>query len=161
MDDLVKYEDWREEQFKSPKFRFWYHAHHMIEFVTYEVPHEIKWAWQRVFRGWDDRVVWSIDTHITDYMPTWLEQLKRDKMGIPLDMFVPEDFEEDGNTKEEAEGPALERWISVLDQMIEGFKAAQLLQEYDYSDDFEYDNLNRSFQRGMKLFTENFFNLWD
>lgn len=30
---------------------------------------EIKWAWQRVFRGYDDRIYWGFDYHLTKIIP--------------------------------------------------------------------------------------------
>src|SRR5271157_6140443 len=48
---------------------------------------EVKYAYQRVVRGWDDRAVWSIDYWLDDKMPAMLRKLKEDKHGIPGDMF--------------------------------------------------------------------------
>lgn len=30
-----------------------------------EAPRQVRWAYQRVTRGWDDRAVWSLDTHLS------------------------------------------------------------------------------------------------
>lgn len=27
-------------------------------------PRQVRWAWQRLTRGWDDRVVWDLDRHL-------------------------------------------------------------------------------------------------
>src|SRR5271157_4693879 len=37
---------------------------------------EVRFAWQRVFRGWDDRAVWSIDYWLDAKMPDMLRRLK-------------------------------------------------------------------------------------
>lgn len=29
-----------------------------------EAPQQIRWGYQRVVRGWDDRATWSLDTHL-------------------------------------------------------------------------------------------------
>lgn len=28
-------------------------------------PKQVRWAWQRVFRGWDDYSTWSLDVHLS------------------------------------------------------------------------------------------------
>lgn len=87
----------------------------------------IKWAWQRVYRGWDDRVPWSIDWHLCQFMPDWLRVLRDSKIGFPIEMYD-DDFDWTGvwtDTPEEkhAHEKAVERWKDTLDEMITGFEA--------------------------------------
>src|SRR5579871_6411506 len=64
--------------------RFW--ANHWL--CNWDnVYREVKFAYQRVVRGWDDRAVWSIDYWLDDKMPAMLRKLKEDKHGVPMTMF--------------------------------------------------------------------------
>lgn len=87
-----------------------------------------KYAYQRLTRGWDDRAVWSIDYWLDDKMPAMLRQLKRDKHGIPSDMFLPEDLITEGdwagNPSDEGMVRAEARWDAIMDKMIAGFEAS-------------------------------------
>ena len=90
--------------------------------VFRDVKNEIKWAYQRVFRGWDDRVIWSIDYHLAANIPLWLEELKKDQScptsiapeGVDVSSFA----EEDWDTRKE-------EWTRIIDSMIDGFRAAE------------------------------------
>jgi len=33
------------------------------------IKREIKWAWQRVFRGYDDRIFWEFDSYFHQFIP--------------------------------------------------------------------------------------------
>jgi hypothetical protein len=45
------------------------------------VPHDSYWgvrfAWQRVFRGWDDRALWSLDTWLARTLGAQLQEMAR------------------------------------------------------------------------------------
>jgi hypothetical protein len=109
----------------------------------------LKWAWQRVFRGWDDRVLWSIHDHLIDNLPVWLIWLRENGAGFPADMTE-------------------EQWSNELSKMIAGFQAARKLDDLDYMDIKDQDErmaeqqrLSITFHDGMKSFTNYFFALWD
>jgi len=118
-----------------------------------ESAHRIKWAWQRVFRGWDDRVVWGIDYYLSKHMPIWLRTLRDKKQGIPASFLGPD------NDLDKAE----ERWDAALDAMIDGFDAAREIQDLGYSPLHEevLATLQDRFARGFQVFKENYFSLWD
>lgn len=174
-----------------------------LEDLLYRLPdikgniwHPLKWAWQRLTRGWDDRVIWSIHSYLARMTPIWLRELKARKRGIPISMF------DDPNDASDASiEAAAKRWDEILDDMIAGFEAAkqiggrhfaiyeekcQLMQErygkilvpwneenrtlldelYEEIDfwakhDAQYDEAMGRFRKGMALFTEHFFSLWD
>ncbi len=148
---------------------------------------KLKWAVQRVFRGWDDRVIWNIDMYLARMMPVWLRQLKAQK-GFPPLVFHGDDVDIEESEK---------MWNEILDKMIEGFEAAQhiddlpaweelrkveqerfgrellvwndkdeldeLYTELDFWRKYQeqYDEALATFKEGMALFTEHFFSLWD
>jgi len=100
---------------------------------------EVRFAWQRVFRGWDDRAVWSIDYWLDAKMPDMLRRLKDTKHGIPSSMFTPEDYipqgEWQGNPSEEGMARAEVRWDAVMDKIIAGFEASRRIKEGLYEDE--------------------------
>jgi hypothetical protein len=127
------------------RFKRWILPHVFIR----EVARELKWAWQRVYRGWDDRVLWSIHDHLIDHLPIWLTWLRDNGAGFPADMTE-------------------QQWNEELSRMIAGFEAARKLDDLDWMDiqgkdeqAAEQQRLSEVFNNGMKSFTEYFFSLWD
>lgn len=129
--------------------------------IIEEIGHQIKWAWQRVFRGWDDRVIWDIGTYLSRNMPIWIERLKDDKQGIPIDMFdgLPHD-ENYGYSPEDTE-VALKRWDDVLTKIGVGFVTANLIGDYHLYNTDDYDAAMKIYNEGMDAFRDHFFSLWD
>lgn len=155
-----------------------YYLTHPLKLIE-DVNRNIKWSSQRVIRGWDDRVVWSIDIYLGKNIPVWLRQLKEDKAGVPI-------------------GETEESWDQKLDIMIEGFEAALavslddlpifkemsvMMDEAQDDPDFqrsmemygtlyqelggparyerELRELDSKFKYGAQMFIDYFFNLWD
>ena len=116
------------------------------------IPREIKWAWQRVFRGWDDRVVWSIDIYLNKNMPLWLDKLKKTKQGVPVVMF-PDDYSGNDVVIEKEDK---EKWDRELDKMIMGFKANDNLCFVKCSESDE-----ALWKEGIESFVKYYNNLWD
>ena len=127
----------------------WYYLTHPWEWVE-DLLHNLRWAWQRVYRGWDDRVVWSIDGHLATMMPIWLQRLKETNHGVPC-LFT--------NDNDYAEGERL--WNEKLDAMISGFEAARKIVYTEFDSAIEEERLENEFARGMDVFTKYFFYLWD
>lgn len=131
--------------------------------IVREIGQEIKWAYQRVVRGWDDRVVWSVDCWLNDIMPNILVKLKEDKVGIPLEFFEGMDHNENYGYTSEQEKIAEELWHKELDKMITAFVVAKKLNdlEYNYKDKDQEELLMKLFNQGMDSFKKYYFNLWD
>jgi len=115
--------------------------------------YEVKWAWQRVFRGYDDRVLWGLNYAVADIAIPALEFMRDKGMGTPMCI-------------------APKVWKRKLNTMIEGFRAFQ--NDNDWPDELDnvtdpdfkqrrkWMNKNQKKQdRGMALFSEHFGNLWD
>ena len=102
--------------------------------LPYNIRTTIKWAYQRLTRGWDDRATWSIDYWLDDKMPDMLRQLKANKHGTPNEMFPtgPEFMDEDGNPNEAGWAIATPRWEAIMDKMIAGFEASRRVKAHDY-----------------------------
>ncbi len=96
-----------------------------------------KYAYQRLARGWDDRVVWSIDWWLDEIMPPILRKLKEDKNGIPSELFegLPTVPDKPWNHTEEAYGMAEKLWDGILEKMIAGFEASRRIKEGTYEEE--------------------------
>jgi hypothetical protein len=118
---------------------------------------QVKWAWQRVFRGWDDRVVWSIDQYIARMLPQWLSQLKEVRHGVPNIMFKEEDYiDENYNVTEETMKLRGQDFDNVLDQISEGFRI------YAENNWFrEGSEEEKKFDESFELLQKYFGTLWD
>lgn len=121
---------------------------------------EIKYAYQRVFRGWDDRVIWSIDTYLNEKLVVWLKVLKEQKHGVPSEFFS-ERY--DYNTTDEDFKVAEGLWNAELDKMILGFESNSKLQDFSRWSEKkeELGLLEKQFQDGMVAFVKHYNSLWD
>ncbi len=118
---------------------------------------QVKYALQRVFRGWDDRAVWSIDYYIADLIVKLLTQLKNHHYGIPIDMFDGLSYEDENKCaySEKDQKIADERWCNILQEIIDGFD------EYVYND-VNYDCYkSEKFEKSFELFKKHFIKFWD
>jgi hypothetical protein len=134
--------------------------------VFRDVKNEIKWAYQRVFRGWDDRVIWSIDWYLAEYLPVWLEELKNSKHGCPMIM-VPEGDDSTEYTDDDW-NIVKENWNKTIDIMIDGFRAAKEIMDGEFpSWDIYHNEYEKRYgewdmhdhEKGHKLMEE--LNTWD
>ena len=134
--------------------------------IAKEIASQIKWAYQRVFRGWDDRVAYGIDWYLTENMPAWIKRMKQYGNSYPFD-----------TTPEE--------WHGILDEIADGFRAGYMILNNDFPvwqelwnsgwtggdvpdpDEFwpkekeQREKAIKIYERGMELFVKYFFNLWD
>jgi len=103
---------------------------------------QAKWFIQRGYRGYSDRDAWSIDYYLCSWMPAALTTLKKRKIGHPC-------------------GLTDKAWHDKLDRMINAFKIAQKIQNYDYKTKEEAQAALKQFRKDFNLVKIHFFNLWD
>ena len=113
---------------------------------------EIKWGFQRMFRGYDDTAKWGLDTYLGDIALPVLKYLRNNKCGIAfVEGFEDKSFEE----QEKA-------WNDVLDKMIKSF---QLIKDDDFDTEVHpiewYKEHQEQIQEGLQLFARYYQNLWD
>ena len=137
----------------SPFYAFT-HPHKIVEFCF----DEIKYAWQRVFRGWDDRVIWSVDIYLTEKVPLWLKELQDCKVGVPIRFFENPEKIEYSNEEHKI---ARDKWNKELQVMIDGFSASKKIHDLEWNTKEEEEELYITFEKGMQSFTKNYFSLWD
>lgn len=125
-----------------------------------EITRHIKYAWQRVFRGWDDTVPWSVDFYLAEEIPLWLDVLKKNKHGVPMMMFHDDDFDENDNwsTKRGIDELRRKEYEDILTEIQEGFYA--YIRKCNYEKTNEEED-KKKFDRGMELFVKYFETFWD
>jgi len=120
----------------------------------------IKWAWQRLTRGWDDTVAWNLSDYLARMLPGVLADIAENADGHPAGLDKKITY---GTTK------SLKEWKQVLKKMGRGFKAAESLMVADDKLFLKGGGVNvqarnkamDEFNVGMDLFKEYFFSLWD
>jgi hypothetical protein len=143
----------------------WYPIERFFRDLPYNL-RRIKWFFQRGRRGWADCDTWSIMDYLSRITPEMLRHMQENAHGYP------------GYGKARTFG----RWIDLLEEMIEGWEAAQRVCEDDYVDRVQprwfekgekltKKTLNKTmrmskrdqklFEAKMKIFVEWFFHLWD
>ena len=124
---------------------------------------QIKYAWQRVFRGWDDRVIWSIDYYLTEYIPIWSKELKDKKQGVPQTCLDINDWDDNKSEfKDGAFEKAEEIYNGILDKIIKGFEAQKRIEDESlWKNDPEYEELKKKFDEGFDLFHQYYETFWD
>ena len=108
----------------------------------------IKWTAQRAFRGYADCDVWNTVSYLNKIIIPMLEHLRDHSGGYPAQLESPEE------------------WSSLLNTMIEGFKASERISDCEYEGIGEtwkaQIERDESIQKnGMKVFSEYYNGLWD
>jgi len=106
-----------------------YTLRHPYKVIVKHWTAELRFATQRVRRGWDDRMVWGLDDTLIPMLIEILPKFK-DDTGIPCspDLAPMDGF--DYVDEEEAR----RAWHEVIDTIIEGFKA-DLVDTYEESEE--------------------------
>ena len=114
---------------------------------------EIKWAYQRVVRGYDDTAVWSLVDYLSDIIPVITRKLKN---GNCYSFQLPSVYgKRTGDDK-------YNKWHEILEDIAIGFEAnAKIREEIVIKGDAEYEELNKLWKKGSKLFIKYFNELWD
>jgi hypothetical protein len=153
-DNKKNFRNWLDNYFPSgiAGYRAFYVLIHPWEILRY-VGHEVKYAWQRVFRGWDDRATLSIDYYLATIIPQMVRELKKDEKGVPTSM-----FEDLSDESDESFAIARERWNKILDQIAEGFDAYKKIDDLSWKDQGEaYKNFQET---TFEVFKKYFASLW-
>jgi hypothetical protein len=132
--------------------------------ILHQWKYEIKYAYQRVFRGWDDRAMWGVDMYIAKMIPGMMRQLKEWKQGLPNNVFEGLPYEDENNYSysEESMIIASERWDKILDEIAEGFEIYYLNSgDMIYYKDEENLKKTEKYKKAFDLLRENFGSLGD
>lgn len=106
-------------------------------FRWYRIKRSIKYFFQRIFRGWSDRDLWSLDLTIARFTLPRLKRFRERNIGTP-----------GGFTEEE--------WKETLDMMI--YAMESVVQDCaGMDDDIDWEDV----QIGLELFGKYFRELWE
>ena len=139
-----------------------YAPHHGLKpwiFIP-EIIRQIKWAWQRVFKKYDDTAVWSIDYYIAEQIVKTVSDLR--KYGRTIgNCYEDDDFDELGHFKKGIFEQRKADWHNILEKIVEGFSIyPELSERYDYKTN-EYQELSKKFEEAFDLFRKYYSALWD
>lgn len=151
--EYLKFEhsDWLEtkwtlwDKITIPFYRFRGHCR--------ELRNIIKWAFQRMFRGYDDWETWELHHNFVTRYKKILSQFRKEHHGYPSDL-----------TEEQWDG-IIDRMIHCLDMMDEDY-VGELLDAYKPEDCITspksiYDIMTEYKNEFFQMFSEWFYNLWD
>lgn len=125
----------------------------------------LKHYYQRCKYGFSYQDVWSFDDYLCDIIPPAVRKLKEDCCGCPGELWDKERINDECH-----------RWKEILEEIAQGFEAAQKITglkyfKYEKSKDspdyfvHEIDEkkaklLTKKYERGMELFSKYFLSLW-
>lgn len=114
-----------------------------IHYTLLDWRNEVKWAWQRVFRGYDDTAYWCLNDYLAKIINQVTFKLVNEGSGHPTKLTE-------------------KKWKNILNQISFGFGSYLEIQSGFYDEkDPEYKRLEREFQKGLELFCKYYNNLWD
>lgn len=116
--------------------------------ILHQIRDEIKWAYQRVFRGWDDRASWGIGYWLNDIMPDILRMALEKGQGIPITFFDKEPDLQDGNYSRPQELKAEIRMRNTYLDLISAFKEMKELEDY------QFDWKNKTQKQNLKEYSD-------
>ena len=123
--------------------RYWTgYAYYRLRDKKREIPRQIKWAYQRVTRGWDDRAVWSLDTHLSLVLGQQLIKMADIAHGYPGQ-----------------EGWTFERWTAELRTHGEALLAYS--NQWDDTSLDDWESLYQPARLSLLWVADNLSSLWD
>jgi hypothetical protein len=126
---------------------------------------KIKYFIQRGRRGYSDEDIWDFHDYLCSILIPVLKEFSKKNMGCPGEFW-----------DKESKNDECHKWSETLEEMSQGFEAAQALMNMQYfkmkkneengcwtreNDEEKHKLLTEKYNRGMKLFSENFMSLWD
>jgi hypothetical protein len=138
-------------------YNWWYLIGHPWVIIS-ESYYELKYAFQRAIRGWDDKMARSIDATLSKIIPQLIADLKKGNHGVPWSMF-PDNIEVGEETPEQFK-EASEKWDKILDEIAEGFQYYHDNQYECWTDD-EHKILMEKLEKSFNLLQEYFTALWE
>ena len=122
---------------------FSFNLRYLIPRLVENARYEIKWFFQRGFRGYDDRMVFSFYSQFAELAVKVLIHYRKIQMSLPIGMSEKE-------------------WNKIVDKIIEAFKAVPEIHEATWDmDKAKLKELKKTFIDGMDLLKEHYQNLWD
>ena len=111
---------------------------------------DIKCAWNRVFRGFDNRWYWNLNSMLCWIIPKCVRWMKKNGAGCPPKLY-----------DKKRKGNGCYKWKEILEKIAKGFEAAEKIQNNHLWKGKRYEKLNKQYKEGMRLFVRYFDSLWD
>ncbi len=102
------------------------------------IKQELSYAWQRVWKGYDNRFWWSMDMVFIELYTELFKEFRDNMHSHPHNM---------GSTE----------WKNILDKMVNLLEQMDALEIEDY----EYAKAMEKKDEFFKLFNKHFYDLWD
>lgn len=115
--------------------------YHRICFWIKDVKMNIRFAYQRVFRGYDDTARWNLNDHIAKQISEITFWMAENGSGYPIDL-------------------TQKKWENILKQISFGFSSWIEMGWY-VKDDVEYRRLEKEYRKALKLLAKYHEYLWD
>lgn len=110
---------------------------------------EIRWAWQRVFRGYDDRWYWALYDQLDFIIPKCVRSMKHG-IGCPGNLY-----------DEKKKDSECHKWHAILEKIAVGFESHGKITMKNLYKGKEFEKLHKQYEEGMELFVKHFESLWD
>jgi len=107
---------------------------------------QIVYAWQRVFRGFDDRMFWGISSQLSPMMVEIIDWYIKNKSGYPASLLTEKE------------------WNNIMKQIKEGFESDIKLDKMEYCGKYwkrKWDRLDKKREKGLMLFAKYYADIWD
>ena len=111
---------------------------------------ETKWAWQRVFRGFDDRWYWGLCGELNNVIPKVVRHMKKNYSGCPPELW-----------DKKAKDNECHKWGEILEKIARGFEASEEIEDELLYKGKKFMKLYKERKEGLQLFVDNFTSLWD
>lgn len=130
--------------------------------LRYQTKRKTVWALHRARYGWAVPDTWSFDYYLADVIIGGLKHLKENKSGIPSNLLYGKkmEFGDEGPKEKYTMEQAEKRWNKIIDQIVEGFEAHKEIND-GYPSTADRKDLEKKFDKGMKLFAKYYGNFWD
>lgn len=111
-----------------------------------EIKYQVKWAFQRVFRGYDDRWYWGLNGELDRIIPKCVRHMKENCSGCPVGYYENNDCKE---------------WEDTLEKIARAFEASKEIEDELLYKGKKFEKLYKERKEGFQLFVDNYISLWD
>ena len=117
--------------------------YYTVHYAVLDTLISIKYAYQRIVRGYDDKMFWNLDEQLGKIISEVTLKMADKFNSYPSDLTP-------------------EKWEGILNDISLGFGSYLEMRSgwYDFEDK-EFKRLDKNFKRGLKLFTRYYTHLWD
>ena len=130
-----------------------------VKRIIRDAVYSVKYALQRLFRGYDDRAWWNMDEYLASVIAKLSRELREKGHGVPTTIYTELGFDasKTGSYSKEEQLLAEEKWDKILLDIEDGFQEYSETYGYVFNSDVDLGKFNKAFDLLRKYFS----NLWD